>query len=67
MHTTIYDNYSPGASRDIGTFVPTKGTKKVRLDYISSTGNITCMPGSVHVDDSLSRNGTSKKDHRPLF
>ena len=50
------------------TFIPTHGHKnsKHRIDYISSSPSITCVPESLAVDDSLALSHRVESDHRPL-
>jgi len=66
MHSTMYDMYKDGQASDYATYVPTRGTNLVRIDYVGSRGKLKCVHGSIHINDDLSRNLLGKKDHRPL-
>jgi len=66
MHSTMYEMYAIGRAEDYGTYVPTKGTNRVRIDYIGSRGKFKCIHEGISIVDHLSRHGLCKKDHRPL-
>ena len=68
IHSTFLENYQIEHRRDYCTFIPTHGHKinKHRIDYISSSPGITCVPESLAVDDSLALSHRVECDHRPL-
>ena len=68
MHSTFLDNYQIEHRRDYSTFIPNHGNKdnNIRIDYISSSPSISCVPGSLAVNDSLALFLRVDSDHRPL-
>jgi len=65
-HTTYDDMYCNKSTIDCGTYIPTRGDKCLRIDYVFCTDSVSFVPLSARVADELSVRASDKRDHRPL-